>query len=325
MPRNQIQFEDDAPEEQEDEATEGREVDLAEADQDEVDAEGEGLDDLPAGRVQRGKKKDEDEDSGSEQDLDDEDVEELRGRAGKRGDWRQRLLRTEKLAEDLADNLATERERNDALERKITKREADTTLATKKAEAEVKLVKLRKELADAMEAGNTADTIRLQEEMADIKADVKTAERAAEAAPKVEAPVAGPPRKAKKWMASHPRFNTDPIFKAFVQAADKTVAAAGLDANSDEYWEALDKHVKKRYPEEYREALPTRRRHPANGGDRDDSQGGNARSTKSGFQKRGSKVVLNEKQLRNMARFGMDPESPEDQKAYIRNNIGGGR
>lgn len=331
MPRKNFEFDeqDDVADHSEEEG--GIEVDLSTVDKDDKDESP--FDDLtPRKLLTRTKKpvaeeedlEEEESDEGEEEDEEDD----RSSRAKPNSSWRKRLLRQERLLEEVREENKELAERNKAIEARFTKGETEAALITKRADAESKLVRIRTELAAAKEAGNTADEIRLQEEMSDVKADLRVAEsRAADvkSANATAEPVTRQPRLARQWLRRHQRYHSDTAFQAFVKAIDKQVASEGFDMNDDEYWAVLDERVAKRYPEEYKGAskkreLPTARRHPARGVDPDESQSGK-RKDESGFRRTGKGVVLSPGQLRNMARFGMDPESESDRKAYVTNNL----
>lgn len=355
MTKKSYSFQDDLDQDRDstdDQDEAGREVDLAEADkQDRYDGDDKNLKDKDTGetafddlrpRLKPAKNDQEDDDEESdgedadadeEEEVDeDEDTDEEPSKKKRGNDaWRRRLLRAERLIEEVRDENRDLTQRNEALETKFTKRETTEKLAEKKQEAERKLVDVRAKLKAAKEAGNTDDEMRLTEEMAEIKADLKAQEIMAENAKQADetAPaVKRQPRLARQWLRKHQRYHTDQAFQSFVKVIDRQVAAEGYDANSDEYWEELDSRVKGRFPEEYgkvkrrnNDDTPQRRRHPARGSEGDDSPSGGKRRDRDGFVRRGSKVVLTPRQLKNMSRFGLDPDSDEDRKAYVRENM----
>lgn len=342
MPRD-VQFVDDDQEdgpsdrnESDDSIPEGaQEVDLSVAEKDDKStAEDSLFDDLgPRGLLKPDKAKaedeDEDEDEADEQEEtgDDEEDDEDEGPRNQRN-FRKRLLRSERQKDELREENEALAERLVAVETRLTKRETVEQLAAKRATAETKLSRIRTELATAKEAGNTADEIRLTEELSDVKAEIRVAERDAQTATETNAaaaPVQRQPRLARQWLRRHPRFDRDAAFKAAVQTIDRDVAKR-FNADDSAYWEELDKQVKKLFPDEYkgqRNEPPVRRRqHPAAGGERDDSQGrGVPRRTPGGFHRRGNKVLLTPGHRSTMRKFGMDPDSKEDQRAFIKNNL----
>lgn len=338
MPRT-VEFVDDEQEdglegsESNDSIPEGaQEVDLAAADADDKRTANDSLfDDLgPRGLLKPKKDEEEDpakdEDGEGDADGDDEDEDE-EDEPRNRSNFRKRLLRSERQKDELREENEALADRLAAVETRLTKRDTVEQLATKKAAAETKLSRIRKELAAAKEAGNTADDIRLTEELADTMAEVRVAERDAQVASETNAaaaPVQRQPRLARQWLRKHPRFERDAAFKAAVQTIDRDVAKQH-NPDDSAYWEELDKQVKKLFPDEYknqRREPPPRRSHPASGGERDDSQGrGKPRETPGGFQRRGNKVLLTPKHRGTMIKFGMDPDSKEDQLAFIKNNL----
>jgi hypothetical protein len=257
-----------------------------------------------------------DEEESNESDEDDED--EPRGS----DKWRKRLARERRLKDEEREENEELRARLEAIERTVKKQASQEEFAKVKAEYDTKLADLKAQLKAALEEGNTDKQIELNEKITDLKTDLKVKEIEAQNAEKAltSAPVVHRgERLAKQWLRKHPRYGTDPEFQALVKAIDKKVASEGFDQATPEYYEELDRRVKKRFPEEYKREAPKKRRHPTQGGS-DDSANARPRNDSNGFERRGNRVKLSPAQVQNMRRFGLDPDKPEDVKAYVVNN-----
>jgi hypothetical protein len=282
-------------------------------------------------------------DSGDDDDVDpeinpdeDDDYEEIepsrtaRSHAGNRLEkFSKRLARQERLTNEVRAENRQLAESNRQLVAQVQKFKTDDDLTQKRAEGEANLVMLRAQLKAAKEAGETDKEIEIIERISDVKAEVKKAEAMAEASRGAAAVVNQAPQRfqrlAAQWKRKHQRYNTDENFKAVANAMDVRIANDGFDKNTDEYWRELDRRMKKLFPKEYGVKPGDRRpRHPAAGpgGDEDASprRPGNDEEAPS-FQKRGKAFVLTQRQLSIMRTVGLDPDSDEDRKVFVRENL----
>lgn len=269
-----------------------------------------------------------DEDDLDEDDLGEEDEDE-RPRKGRRDKFRARLERERRLREEEREDNRELRTRLSQLEASLNARADEETFAQAKAGIEQKIASVREQLHAATEAGIVADQVRLTEELADLKADLRhqTGEHerakaaAAEAAKKPATENAIVVRKVRQWMRKHPRYHTDQEFSAAVKANDRILASEGYDPETSEYYEELDKRLSRRFPEEYPKAraerdTSRRRQHPSA-----NIRRGNERPAAQGdFKVRNGRITLTPRQIANMRAFHLDPNDPEDRKAYYENN-----
>lgn len=239
--------------------------------------------------------------------------------------FRKRLARERRLREEERENNRELKDRLSKLERTLEIRANDDTFAQTSADLTRKLADLRAKLKQAKEDGETEAELTLTDELIEVKAELRqkdaehkrakeTAKQQTEAAP--SAVVA---RKATQWIRKHQAFNADPVFAEFVRAVDRKLGKQGLDPETDEFYTALDKEVRKRYPEEYPAAKPQRRQNPPTlNPRREGTRKPPAASTD--FATRNGKVRVTSRQLENMAKFGFNPKDPNDVRDYVLNN-----
>jgi hypothetical protein len=288
---------------------------------------------------------DEDEET---DDLDNEEVDSDAEADRKRGkkpgkkisSWQRRLQRERRLTEEERENNRELRARLDKIEATVKTTANTETYNREKADLEAKIATANEQLEAAIEDGDTKAQAKINGELIDLKVDLRAKAsahaQAVEAAKTVTSTTDDSTiivRKVKQWQRKHPRFQRDIEFQGFVRGADKAVAAAGFDPETDEYYKELDRRIKKRYPEEYKmerrqrdedtdeteeETPAPRRRHPSQ-----QLRRGNDRGTKDvgGFKVRGTKVTLSARQKANMRNFQMDPSNPDDVKEYVLNNM----
>ena len=314
---NGIKFKDETPPEDEDDALDEEDDDnrgnRADPDEDDEDQEGD-LEDAP--RQRRGESKDK---------------------------FQRRLMRERRLRQEAEEDARTSQEAYTRLESKLDAFMAGQNVAQTTAEldrkidaSKAKLVDVRAQLLAATEAGETAKVIDLTEKMTDLKAEIRqaeadkstakaTADKATEAA-KVAKAAPQQNRHLTRWMRQHGQsYRTDPVFKAAAEAADKQLATSGSNPNTELHFEELNKILAKRFPEEFphikagKKAL-NRNRAPIGGGE-DEAPTGQRRRTNTGdIEVKGNKARLTGRHLKIMRDFGLDPESPNDVAAFVREN-----
>jgi hypothetical protein len=202
----------------------------------------------------------------------------------------------------------------------VLKKGAEDEFNRVKAESDTKLAELKKDLAQAIEDGATDRQVEITDKISDLKADIRVKEAELKRAKEAEASAPETDRAqraAQQWIRKHSRYHSDPVFRAAAIALDKKLLAEGSDNADSDHYKKIDRELARRFPEEYKTA-PRRRKEPVvydarSGGDeREDRKGG--------FIRRGKKVIISAKQAENMRRFGLDPESADDVKAYVREN-----
>lgn len=281
---------------------------------------------------------DQDEDADDEEEparvvADEDEEDEIPKRRG--GKFQSRLEREQRLKREAREESAELRARLERLERGAELGAAERQFSSETAALQGRVKTLSEQLEKAIEDGESAEQVRLQNELGDLKVELRAKQLVFEGRKKeVEsAKDLGPSgdkivqRKVGAWKRQHPRYNTDKSFEGFVKGVDKELVAEGFDAESDEFYDELDRRIKKRYPEEYRgakgrkteEVETPRRRAPSQQAARDSAP---ARRNKDdgSFVRSGSKVRLSARQVRNMRQFGLDPTDIKDVTAYIREN-----
>lgn len=279
-----------------------------------------------------------DEDSESEESDEDEPAEEEDEPPAREAQpskaWSKRLAREKRLREESEANLADALKRIAAVEKTQQVNASESEYNSAKADLDDQIVEVRAKLKLAMENGSAEEQLTLTEELGDLKSELRSKKEKFESAKAAVAATkdagASPivARRVTAWLRKHPRYGTDKVFQGFVKAADRAVADDGFSAETEEYYEELDRRVKERYPEEYKGAKkketeerknpPVRSKHPSASFRRDNTV---ATKTKGGFKMRGSKVQLSDRQKQNMRNFGMDPTSTNDVREYVTNNL----
>jgi len=229
-----------------------------------------------------------------------------------------------------------ERQRAEAAEARLKAVEARSAAQLKSlSKAELKslddqIEATRSQLTKAVETGETEEQVKLYDRLAELRADRKAADLAAAASDDDDADggSAAPARtvnaEAEKWMAANNSWYSRSGFERQTRVAnevDAKLASEGYDQTSPEYFEEMDKRLRKRLPgffddqEDHessdRDTPPRKRTRPGNtvaGVDGDDR--GAVRAVQSG------KVTLGPEDFAVMRRFGLDPKNPEHLKSF---------
>lgn len=129
------------------------------------------------------------------------------------------------------------------------------TLEATKIRLEEKYDILSSKMIASMEEGNPAETVKLQEQMMDIRmqlagvtSEIQQQQKTKQEPPK-KAPVNNIPEKAVEWIEQHPQFKTDNIFYASSLAVSQALVQEGFEDDSDEFYEELNKRLSPRFPE----------------------------------------------------------------------------
>ena len=236
--------------------------------------------------------------------------------------------------------LAEQRSETAALRERLNKQESDARVnadeqkyTSSKAKLQVDLTEARKALSAAIEAGDTAAQVDANEKLTDIKGDMKVldvqhtdAKLAMEASKGQRTDSSIVKTKSAAWIRKHNRFNSDKEFSETAKAVDAQVAAAGFDAETDEYYKELDKRMSKFYPKEFKLAAklnqePPARRKPPVSGMRREEGGKTVVKQKSGpFAVKGGKVILTARNIKTMQDFGLDPRNANDVRDFVEQN-----
>ncbi len=214
--------------------------------------------------------------------------------------------------------------RLERIERRLSKQTDDSEFETLKSATTTKLADLRTRKKTAMEEGETDTVIDIDEEISDLKVELKAKELMRKEVSEVtdSEPTDLPP-KAQEWIDLHPDYDGDPKFRRAVLGADRVVSAQGYNVNKDEYYQEISKILIDRFPdyidkEDLGEEKPQRRarQSPAGGVPR----GGNAVGSNVANLRKG-RVTLTAKDRRQMLRFGLDPTSKDDVQAFAKERL----
>ncbi len=278
------------------------------ADKDEEEDDDDGLVELDG--------EEDDDESGEDDDEEDdeEDDDEKYSKSVKKRIDRERALRLR------------DRQESDAkfarLEKKVELRDARDKFNSETNEAKAKLRKLKKQKIAALEEGQTEKSVDIDEEILDIKAELKAQEMQLKqkedsiddepANATSNTPLAG-----KEWLDKYPQFHTNNTFKAVVLSADSMVAARGLDRNTPEYYEEMEKIIQPQFPDiiklKKKGKVTTKGRKKKRGAVGAVQKAGVRRSSK---RSRRGVIRLSKADQDNMEVFGMDPRNPADAKAW---------
>lgn len=284
-------------------------------DDDEDEEENEDSDDEDEDELED-EEEDEDEDSDEEEDEDEdsEDDDEEEDRYSKR--VTKRIEREQNLRRQSDQKVAR-------LEKRLELRDAKDDFRDEKAKLDKKLADLRKKKAEAIDEGDTAAQVDIDEEILDIKTEIRTGqtkiEKLQEALDNDDFDDVGgdTPPAGQKWLEKYPEFHSNAKFRNAVLLADKTVAGLGLDKNTNEYYEKIEEIVGVTFPKivKTRNVKTTvkrkRKKTPAVGGTK---KAGTRRTSKT--RRRRGVVRLTKADQANMRTFGMDPDNPKHVKAY---------
>lgn len=304
------------------------EVDQVDTDEDE-DEDADGADARDA---------DTDDEEADAVDLEDEDADEpTRGRrdSKKPDKFDKRLARADRMLEETRAQLQEMQARETAREAKDKLAADEREFNTFKSETEGKLNLLKKKLAAAIENGETTEQVDLNEQISDLKADLRsksqtfeTAKKSLEEAGKRRGASAITIAKANQWKRRNPRYESDAEFREVVNGLDRALASEGSNPESDDHYAAIDKRLRKLYPElapRVRQKTPVRK-HPSQQQAREGSPGDRRQAGDAKVTIKGGKVKISPAKLArvkaNMSRFGLDPTDPKELKEYILNNPG---
>jgi hypothetical protein len=259
---------------------------------------------------------DEDDDESSEDDEDEDEDEDTKysKKVQKRID-REREARRR-------DNEASER-RIAKMEKKLELRDARDEFAKEEREANRKLAKLKAKKVEALDEGTTTEVVDIDEEILDIKADIKAKQIALKQQEDSiddtpdPAAVNNTPAEGQKFLEKYPQFHTNKSFRDVVLLTDKSVAARGLDKNSPEYYEEMEKILQPQFPKIVKRSTKVtvkNRRKKKRSAVGSTTKPGTRRSTSK--RTRRGVIRLTKQDQANMQIFGMDPTNPAEAKAW---------
>ncbi len=188
--------------------------------------------------------------------------------------------------------------------------------------AESRISETEKELSRAIEDGETENQVRLTSQLTDLKAQKIQAEHNLEhwqpptshSESRDGSVDAGSSSKGDEWAEKQADWFGLKGFERQTKTAyrlDREIAGEGYDPGSDEYFEELDKRLRKAHPEVYDDEKPKPKPRKRSTVAPVDGEGRRGR--------RRSEVELDEDDFENMRIFGLNPDDPEVLKEYARN------
>lgn len=270
-----------------------------------------------------------DEDADSEDDEQDEDEEEAEAPAEEEDE-------TESYSDKVKKRIGREKKRSDRLQNQLSETEArlarlearweaeadDKKLTETQAQAQTKLEQLRATKREAIENGDTDKLMEIDDQIFDVRADLRNAEtKAKEARQRLDETkrtgevidgidLGKLPKEARAWIDNHPQFRTDDKFRRAVLAVDNYLAAKGLNHQTKEYWEKLEREVAEDFPK-YFKRKPEIRRKPTT-----TTTGSKGASVSERSERARGKVRITADDKRNMERFGLDPKNRDHLREF---------
>jgi hypothetical protein len=239
---------------------------------------------------------------------------------------RERIQRERRMREE-----AEERSRRTEAElanisRKVDLQGKETEWSQADEKTDAALAKLKADKVAAMEAGETANVVDLDDKITDLKAEKrqrdaerKQAREAAKAAPAAPAVATNP--KAKAWIDKHPAYNTDPLFKKAANAADQLLYAKGMNAQSDDYYVELTRILADKFDVDktYLQRGKNRGGSPRGGGSQGIRQGNQGQVRKGDNGRVSVTITKEDKAL--LAQMGQDVDDPAVLRQYAREKV----
>lgn len=277
-----------------------------------------------------------DKGAGADKDLDREDAE-----GGDKSDYSKkvqaRIGRADRIAREATARAAAAHQGRLQAEAKSRAVQKDALEITEDAlNSQIKNTKAA--LLQAKEAGKAAEEVDLTAELGKLsgrldnirraKESLAADEEAAKRAPQDN----GPNPRAAQWKERNPWYGHQRFGEqtALAQVIDKALKAEGYDPQSDQYFEELDRRVRRRLPEvvkhirggqpqgvrQQQQRQQQERRDPAAPAQRRDPGAADRPS-------RPGKIVLTKADFANMERFGIDTKDKKALKEYALNKVKG--
>jgi hypothetical protein len=225
--------------------------------------------------------------------------------------------------------IAREKRRSDRLQAQLSENEARLARLESRWEAEAdekklsatrekidqSLTDLRAQKREALEEGDTDKLLEIDEKIFDLRADLRNAETKAEEARRrldesrrtgevIDGIDLGKlTKEARSWIDDHPQFRTDEKFRRAVLAADQYLTAKGMNHQSKDYWQRLEREVSEDFPRYFKKKATVRRK-PVSA-----TAGSKGATVSEKSERARGKVRITAEDKRNMIRFGFDPQN----------------
>lgn len=245
--------------------------------------------------------------------------------------FEKRLARSDRLLEETRAQLTEMQARERDREAKDKLASDTAEFNTFKSTTETKLAELKAKKVKAVDDGETAEVVELDEQIIDLKAELRSratqheaAKTAVETASKRRGASQITITKVAQWKRKNPRYDRDPDFAAAVNGLDSELARGGSNPESDEHYAEIDRRLKKLFPDHGKKLV--QRRHPSTQQAREESPAVRRTNGDARVTVRGNKIKISPAKLervkQNMTRFGLDPSNKKDLHDYIVNNPG---
>jgi NADH dehydrogenase/NADH:ubiquinone oxidoreductase subunit G len=307
----------------------GRPAKESKAEDDDLDSDEDESEDLDESDEDEDLDEDEPRVDTEEQDSEEDDEDADEPRQGRGSKFEKRLSRADRLLEETRSQLTEMQQRERDREAKDKLASDTAEFNTFKADTETKLADLKAQKVKAIEDGDTAAHVDIDEQIIELKSELRSRTREHETAKK-NIEQASQRRgasqitltKVAQWKRKNPRYAKDPEFAAAVNGIDSALVSSGSNPESDEHYKEIDRRLAKLFPASRK--TPPPRRHPSSQQVREEAprrQAGDAKVTV-----KGGKIKISPAKLArvkaNMRTFGLDPTNPTDLKDYILNNPG---
>lgn len=227
-----------------------------------------------------------------------------------------------------------ERERDAATAENAELRKRLKTVTTESTDERVTSLEdkkkgLKKKLIEARDEGNSTEEIDIEEELAEVRIDIRIAKDRQErlgkddkddsdgAQPRRATPQ-GPTAEGTKWLAKNSHRMTDPAFNLETQKFDLEITREGeIDPNSPEYFNELERRLKIAMPDKYKPKGSGKGRGRSG---RKGSGGSNIaaptsqRGTRRGGEKQTQLTAADKKQMRT---FQLDPTNKQHRTRFL--------
>lgn len=270
-----------------------------------------------------------DEPNEDEPEEGEEDDDEPRRRGESKSAFEKRLARADRIIDETRTQLAEMAARENAREAKDRLAASEGEFTKFETSTQSKLKSLKALKVKAIEDGDTAAQVDLDDQITDLKAELstkrnsyETGKKALEESTKARGASSITVTKANQWKRKNPRYTSDPEFAEVVNGIDRSLITAGSNPESDAHYAAIDARVRKLFPTVRKPV----RKHPSSQVPREGSIRQQSRGADTRVEIKGNKIKIAPGKLAkikaNMVRFGLDPENKKDLFDHIQNNPG---
>jgi hypothetical protein len=186
-----------------------------------------------------------------------------------------------------------------------------------------KLDTLKARKIKAKEEGDTAAEVEVDDQITDVKANIKSrndkleSARAAAKQTPAKATVVNP--KAQAWITAHPAYGNDPLFKEAALAADQLLYKMGHNQNSDEYYTRLTKILDERFHDKVNPEYLKSKRGGKSGAGGVGSNGVRGGSSMEVRNSNPNKVTITKDEIKMLQSMGQDTTDPRVLREFARN------